>query len=237
MSKLAGSSKEAVRPVFDGASIMLGGFGLCGIPENLIRALADSGVKNLTLISNNAGTDEHGIGLLLKNGQVKKMIMSYGGECAVFEKLVLEGRLEVEWTPQGTLAERIRAQGAGIGGFYTPTGYGTVVAEGKETRQIDGKWHLLEKPLGADFAFVRAHQADEMGNLVFRKTARNFNAVMATAAETTVAEVESVVAAGALDPERVHTPGIYVQTVVRGERYAKPIEKRVVRRKSETAAR
>lgn len=230
MNKVVQNAEEAVKEVFDGAVILLGGFGLCGIPENLIRALRDKGTKNLTLVSNNAGTDEHGIGLLLKNGQVGKMIMSYGGECKVFEELVLQGKLEVEWNPQGTLAERIRAAGAGIGGFYTPTGYGTSIAQGKESRQFDGKWHILEKPLHADFAFVKAFQGDSLGNLVYRKTARNFNAVMATAAETTIAEAEQLLEPGRLDPESVHTPGIYVKRIFKGTRYLKPIEKRTVRK-------
>lgn len=209
---------------------MVGGFGLSGLPENLVRALRDKGVKNLTLISNNAGTDEYGIGLLLKNGQVKKMIMSYGGENKTFEAMALSGKLDVEWTPQGTLAERMRAAGAGIGGFYTPTGYGTVVAEGKETRQIDGKWHVFEKPLSADFALVKAFRGDRMGNLSYRRTSRNFNPVMAAAARVTIAEVEKLVEPGELPPDSVHTPGIFVKRIFQGLKYEKPIERRTVRK-------
>ncbi|MBI4054720.1 MAG: CoA transferase subunit A [Elusimicrobia bacterium] len=223
------NAEEAIRDVFDGASILMGGFGLCGIPENLIAALLKKGSKNLTVISNNAGTDEHGIGLLLKNGQVRKMIMSYGGECKIFEELALSGKLEVEWNPQGTLAERIRAGGAGIGGFYTPTAYGTSVAQGKETRQFDGKWYVLERPLKADFAFLRAYKGDVLGNLEFRKTARNFNAVMATAAHVTIAEVEHLVDEGGLHPDHIHLPGIYVHRIFEGAHYKKPIERRTVR--------
>src|SRR3989338_3495792 len=182
---------------------MIGGFGLSGNPENLLRALKDKGTKNLTIISNNVGTDEHGICLLLRNGQIKKMIMSYGGENKTFEAMVLAKQLEVEWVPQGTLAERMRAGGAGIGGFYTPTGFGTVVAEGKETRQINGKWHVLESPLRADFALIKAYRGDEMGNLIYRKTARNFHPMMASAARVTIAEVEELVEAGKLPPDSV----------------------------------
>jgi len=234
LRKVVGSAEDAVRDVQDGATILLGGFGLCGIPENLIQALVRRGTKGLTLVSNNAGTDEHGIGLLLKAGLVRKMIMSYGGECKVFEDLVLAGRLEVEWTPQGTLAERVRAGGAGIGGFYTPTGFGTAVAEGKETREFAGRWYVLERPLKADFAFLKAWRADPMGNLVYRRTARNFNQVMATAAGVVIAEVEELVEVGGLEGDRIHTPGIYVDRVLPGARYQKPIEKRTVR-KTETA--
>jgi len=229
MNKLVSSAEEAIEGVKDGAVIMMGGFGLCGIPENLVAGLRAKGVKNLTLISNNAGTDEHGNGTLIKNGQVRKMIMSYGGECKSFEEMALAGTLEVEWNPQGTLAERMRAGGAGIGGFFTPTGYGTKVAEGKETRQIDGRWYVLEKPLKADFAFIKAWKADSLGNLMYRKTARNFNQVMATAAKTVIAEVEELVEPGRLEPDSVHTPGIYVDYVLKGARYAKPIEKLTVR--------
>lgn len=227
-SKAVQSAEEAIRDVQDGAVILMGGFGLCGIPENLIRALLKKGAKGLTLISNNAGTDEHGIGALIKNGQVKKMVMSYGGECKIFEELTLTGGLEVEWNPQGTLAERIRAGGAGIGGFYTPTSYGTSIAQGKETRQFEGKWHVLERPLKADFAFVRAFKGDPLGNLVYRRTARNFNQIMATAGKVTIAEVERLVDIGDLDPDQVHTPGIYVKRIFQGEKYLKPIEKRTV---------
>ncbi len=229
MNKISASAEAAVADIRDGAVLMMGGFGLCGIPENLIAALLAKGVKNLTLVSNNAGTDEHGNGTLIRNGQVRKMIMSYGGECKAFEEMALNGTLEVEWNPQGTLAERMRAGGAGIGGFFTPTGYGTKVAEGKETRQIDGRWYVFEKPLKADFALIKAWKADSLGNLVYRKTARNFNQVMATAARTVIVEVEQLVEAGALDPDSVHTPGIYVDRIVRGPKYIKPIEKLTVR--------
>jgi 3-oxoacid CoA-transferase subunit A len=228
--KLTASAKEAVAQIKDGSMILMGGFGVCGLAENLVRALREHGAKNLTLVSNNAGTDQHGIGTLLQNGQVRKMIMSYGGECKAFEEAALKGTLEVEWNPQGTLAERIRAGGAGIGGFFTPTGYGTPVAEGKETRQIDGRWYVFEKPLKADFAFVKAWKGDRLGNLVYRKTARNFNQIMATAAKVVIAEVEQLVETGALEPDQVHTPGIFVDHVLQGERYEKPIEKLTLRR-------
>jgi len=230
-SKLVRNAEEVVRDIQDGAVIMMGGFGLCGIPENLIRALREKGTKNLTLISNNAGTDEHGIGTLIKNGQVKKMVMSYGGECKIFEELTLTGGLQVDWNPQGTLAERIRAGGAGIGGFYTPTAYGTSIAQGKETKQFDGKWYVLEKPLKADYAFIRAFKGDPLGNLVYHRTARNFNAVMATAAKVAVAEVEKLVKTGDLDADQVHTPGIYIKHIFQGAKYIKPIEKRTVQKK------
>ncbi len=215
---------------------MIGGFGLCGIPENLLAALREKGVRGLTLIANNSGTDEYGIGPLIKNGQVKKMIMSYGGECKAFEEWLLGGRLEVEWTPQGTLAERIRAGGAGIGGFYTPTGYGTLAARGKETRVIDGKPFVFERPLIADFAFVKAWKGDRHGNLVYRKTSRNFNQAMATAGKTVVAEVETLVEPGELDGDAVHSPGLFIDKIFQGPRYVKPIEKRTVRNR-EAAAR
>ena len=230
MNKVTPGARDAVQDIQDGAVILCGGFGLCGIPENLFRALAEKGSKGLTLVSNNAGTDRQGIGLLLKAGLVRKMVMSYGGECKIFEELVLSGKLEVEWTPQGTLAERVRAGGAGIGGFFTPTGYGTLVAQGKETREIDGRWYVFEKPLKADFAFVKAYRGDPLGNLQFRKTARNLNQVMATAAKVTIAEVEQLVENGGLDPEAVHTPGIYVDRIFQGSAYEKPIEKRTVRK-------
>ncbi|MBI4385774.1 MAG: CoA transferase subunit A [Elusimicrobia bacterium] len=229
MNKTVANAEEAIRDVADGATILIGGFGLSGLPENLLAALIRKGVKGLTLVSNNAGTDGHGIGLLLKQGQVKKILMSYGGECKIFEDLCLAGKLDVEWNPQGTLAERMRAGGAGIGGFFTPTGYGTVVAQGKETRQIDGRWYVLESPIRADFALVKAFQGDPQGNLAYRKTARNFNQVMATAAKTTIAEVEHLVDVGDLDPDRIHTPGIYVRRIFQGARYVKPIERRTVR--------
>ncbi|TBR23752.1 CoA transferase subunit A [bacterium] len=229
VDKRVADARAAVADVKDGALILMGGFGVCGLPENLIAALRDKGVKDLTIASNNAGLDEHGIGLLLKAGQVRKMILSYGGECKAFEEMALAKVLEVEWTPQGTLAERIRAGGAGIGGFFTPTGYGTSVAEGKETRQIDGRWYVYEKPLKADFAFVKAAKGDWMGNLVYRRTARNFNQVMATAATTTIAEVEELVPTGGLHPDHVHTPGVFVKRIFQGLTYSKHIEKRTVR--------
>jgi 3-oxoacid CoA-transferase subunit A len=213
----------------EGASIAVGGFGLCGIPENLIRALRDRGTKGLTCISNNAGVDEFGLGMLLRTRQVAKMIATYVGENKEFERQFLAGELQVELVPQGTFAERIRAAGAGIGGFFTPTGYGTIVAEGKETRAIGGKTYVLEAPLGADFAFVKAWKGDRVGNLVYRRTARNFNPVMATAGRVTIAEVEELVEPGALDPDHVVTPGIFVQHIIRGASYEKRVEKRTVR--------
>ncbi len=230
MNKVLSNAAEAVARIPDGASIMMGGFGLCGIPENLIAALRARGTKNLTVISNNAGVDDFGIGLLLRARQVRKMISTYVGENKEFERQFLTNELEVELVPQGTFAERIRAGGAGIGGFFTPTGYGTLVAEGKETRVIEGKPFVLERPLHADFAFVKAWKGDTVGNLVYRRTARNFNPVMATAAAVTIAEVEQLVEPGEIDPDHVHTPGIFVQHIVQGERYEKRIEKRTVRR-------
>lgn len=230
MNKTVSTAAEAAARVQDGASVLLGGFGVCGVPENLIGALRESGAKNLTLVSNNAGLDDFGIGLLLRNGQVRKMIMSYGGECKAFEDMTLSKQIEVEWTPQGTLAERLRAGGAGIGGFFTPTGYGTPVAEGKETRQINGRWFVFEKPLRADFAFIKAWRGDALGNLVYRKTARNFNQVMATAADCVVAEVEQLVDVGVLPADHIHTPGVYVDWVLPGAKFLKPIEKLTVRK-------
>ncbi|MEK7381789.1 MAG: CoA transferase subunit A, partial [Elusimicrobiota bacterium] len=230
MNKAINSAAEAVERIPDGATIMMGGFGVCGIPENLVAALHAKGAKDLTLISNNAGLDDFGIGTLLKKGQVRKMILSYGGECKVFEDMTLTHQLEVEWVPQGTLAERIRAAGAGVGGFFTPTGYGTLVAIGKETRQIDGRWMVFEKPLRADFAFVKAWKGDVLGNLEYRKTARNINQVMATAADFVIAEVEQLSDIGGLHPDHIHTPGIYVDAVLRGAKYVKPIEKLTVRK-------
>ncbi len=230
MNKTVATAAEAAARVKDGATVLIGGFGVCGLPENLIAALRASGTKGLTLVSNNAGLDEFGIGTLLRNGQVRKMIMSYGGECKAFEEMTLTKQLEVEWNPQGTLAERLRAGGAGIGGFFTPTGYGTLVAEGKETRQIDGRWMVFEKPLRADFAFVKAWKGDVLGNLQYRKTSRNFNQVMATAADCVIAEVEQLVEIGDLPPDHIHTPGIYVDFVLAGPKYLKPIEKLTVRK-------
>jgi len=229
MNKVLASAAEAVARIPDGATIMMGGFGLCGIPENLIAALRERATKGLTVISNNAGVDDFGIGVLLRTRQVRKMISTYVGENKEFERQFLAGELEVELVPQGTFAERIRAGGAGIGGFFTPTGVGTLAAEGKETRVIDGKEHVLEGPLVADFAFVKAWKGDTAGNLVYRRTARNFNPVMATAARTTIAEVEHLVEPGEIDPDHVHTPGIFVELILQGTRYEKRIEKRTTR--------
>ncbi len=226
MNKVLASAEEAVERIPDGATIMMGGFGLCGIPETLIAALQARGTRGLTVISNNAGVDDFGIGVLLRARQVRKMISTYVGENKEFERQFLSKELEVELVPQGTFAERIRAGGAGIAGFFTPTGYGTLVSEGKETRVIDGKPYVLESPLKADFAFVKAWRGDRAGNLVYRKTARNFNPVMATAAAVTIAEVEHLVEPGELDPDHVVTPGIFVQHILQGAHYEKRIEKR-----------
>jgi len=223
------TAAQAVALIPDGASILMGGFGLCGIPENLIRELVQRGTKDLTVISNNAGVDDYGIGLLLRNRQVRKMIGTYVGENQTLENMILSREIEIELVPQGTFAERIRAKGAGIPAFFTPTGVGTLVAEGKEVRQFDGRDYVLERALGADFAFVKAYKADAMGNLVYRRTTRNFNPMMATAAKTTIAEVEEIVEAGALDPEAIVTPGIFVDVLVRGAVYEKRIEKRTHR--------
>jgi 3-oxoacid CoA-transferase subunit A len=219
----------------DGMTIMSGGFGLCGNPENLILAIAESGVRDLTIISNNCGTDEFGLGPLLKNGQIKKMISSYVGENKTFERLFLSGELEVELTPQGTLAERIRAGGAGIPAFFTATGYGTVVADGKETRIIDGQGYVLETALKADLSIVKAYRGDSTGNLVFRRTAQNFNSMMATAGKVTIAEVEELVLVGGLDPDFIHTPGIYVDAIFQGTDYQKWIEQRTTRPREQGA--
>ena len=213
----------------DGMTLMVGGFGLCGVPKNLILAVRDSGVKRLTCISNNAGVDDFGLGLLLQTRQTQKMVASYVGENKIFERQFLDGVLEVELNPQGTLAERIRAGGAGIPAFYTPTGYGSPLAEGKETRQFKGRWHVLEQALHADVALVKAWKADEEGNLVYRMTARNFNPPMAQAGNVTVAEVEELVKAGELDPDCIHTPGVYIDRIVVAEQYDKPIERRTTR--------
>jgi len=229
MNKVLPGADEAVALIPDGATIMMGGFGLCGIPEQLIAALHRRGTRDLTVISNNAGIDDFGIGVLLRSRQVRKMISTYVGENKEFERQFLTGEIEVELVPQGTFAERIRAGGAGIGGFFTPTGYGTLIAEGKETRTIDGVHYVLEQPLRADFAFVKGWKGDRLGNVVYRKTARNFNPVMATAAKVTIAEVEELVEPGAIDPDHVVTPGIFVQHILQGERYEKRIEKRTVR--------
>ncbi len=229
MNKVLPSAEAAVALIPEGARIMMGGFGLCGIPENLIQALHARGTKGLTVISNNAGVDEFGVGMLLKSRQVRKMISTYVGENKEFERQFLSGELEVELVPQGTFAERMRAAGAGIGGFFTPTGYGTLVAEGKETRLIDGKPYVLEAPLCADFAFVKAWKGDRLGNLVYRRTARNFNPVMATAAKITIAEVEHLVEPGDIDPDHVATQGIFVRHLLQGAAYQKRIEKRTIR--------
>jgi 3-oxoacid CoA-transferase subunit A len=221
---------EAIADIQDGATIMMGGFGLCGLPENLINALREKGTRNLTVISNNAGIDGLGVGLLLDNRQVRKVISTYVGENQLFEKLVLSGELEAELIPQGTFSERMRAGGAGIAGFYTPTGYGTVVAEGKETREFNGRMYVLERGLTADFAFVKAWKGDKWGNLIYRKTARNFNPVMATAARVTIAEVEHLVEVGQLEPDSIHTPAIYVRRIFQGQKYEKRIERRTVRK-------
>ena len=229
MDKTVASADEAVADLFDGATLMAGGFGLCGIPENLIAAIRRKGTKNLTIISNNCGIDDKGLGILLANGQVKKMISSYVGENKTFERLYLEKKLEVELNPQGTLAERIRAGGAGIPAFYTATGFGTIVAEGKETREFDGRKYVLERALHADFTIVKAWKGDRFGNLVYRHTAMNFNPAMASAARVTIAEVEELVDDGALDPDHIHTPGIFVHRIVQGTRYEKRIERRTTR--------
>jgi 3-oxoacid CoA-transferase A subunit len=228
VNKVFSSAAEAVADIPNDAVLMAGGFGLCGIPETLIAALVQAGPTGLTFISNNAGVDDFGLGLLLQTRQIKKMISSYVGENKTFERQYLDGELEVELTPQGTLAERIRAGGAGIPAFYTPTGVGTLVAEGKETREFDGRTFVMERALTADFAFVKAWKADTHGNLVFRKTARNFNPTMAMAARVTIAEVEELVQPGELDPDHVHTSGIFVQRVIQGVNYEKRIERRTV---------
>src|SRR5438552_6887384 len=230
MDKVFANAEAALHDVADGAVIMSGGFGLCGNPENCIRALHHKGTRNLTIISNNCGTTDKGLGVLLAAGQVRRMVSSYVGENKVFERLFLEGKLEVELNPQGTLAERIRAGGAGIGGFFTPTGAGTVIADGKETREIDGRLYVLEKPLTADFAIIKAWKGDRWGNLVFRKTARNFSPMMATAAKVTIAEVENLVEIGEIDGDEVHVPSVYVKRIFKGTSYEKPVEKRTVRK-------
>ncbi|WP_339609486.1 CoA transferase subunit A [uncultured Roseivirga sp.] len=231
INKVVANADEAVKDIPNNAVLMLGGFGLCGIPENCISALLKTGVTGLTCISNNAGVDDFGIGLMLKTRQVKKMISSYVGENAEFERQLLSGELEVDLIPQGTLAERIRAGGAGIPAFYTPAGYGTEVAEGKETREYDGKMYLLENWLKADFALVKAWKGDTSGNLIFKGTARNFNPMMAAAGKITIAEVEELVEPGELDPNHIHTPGIYVQRIFQGKDYEKRIEQRTTRLK------
>ncbi|MCP8969868.1 CoA transferase subunit A [Ectobacillus ponti] len=226
--KVVASFEEAVRDIGDGATLIVGGFGLCGIPEKAILALRDKGVKDLTVVSNNCGVDDWGLGLLLANKQIKKMVSSYVGENKIFEQQFLSGELEVELVPQGTLAERIRAGGAGIPAFYTATGVGTPIAEGKEHKEFDGRTYILERGIVGDFALVKAWKADTLGNLVYRKTSRNFNPVAATAGKITIAEVEEIVEAGELDPDEIHTPGIYVQRVLLGTNYEKRIERRTV---------
>jgi 3-oxoacid CoA-transferase subunit A len=231
MDKRVANADVAISRIEDGATILLGGFGLCGIPENLIAALRRKGTKDLTLVSNNAGIDDFGIGLLLQTKQVKKMIASYVGENKTFEQLALSKQLDVELNPQGTLAERIRAGGAGIPAFYTPTGYGTMAAEGKEIREFGGRPYVLVPALRGDFAFIKAWKGDRWGNLVYRKTARNYNAVMATAADYVIAEVEEIVELGALNPDCIHTPGVFVDAILQGTDYVKRIERRTVRKR------
>jgi 3-oxoacid CoA-transferase A subunit len=229
MNKVIANADEAVADIFDGAVLAIGGFGLCGIPENCIAALVNKGVKNLTCISNNAGVDDFGIGLMLRNKQVKKMISSYVGENKLFEEMVLSGELELELTPQGTLAEKLRAAGAGIPAFFTATGYGTQIADGKETREFNGRHYVLERSLFADFAIVKAWMGDTDGNLIFRGTARNFNPDVATASYRTIAEVEKLVPAGQMDPNQIHVPGIYIKKIFQGSQYEKRIERRMTR--------
>jgi len=235
-SKVVGDAASALADVvFDGMTVMAGGFGLCGIPENLIVALRDTGVRELTVIGNNVGCDNHGMWLVLANGQIKKVLASYVGENKILEKMYMDGKIEIEFNPQGTLAERIRAGGAGIPAFYTRTGYGTAVAEGKETRQFKGENYVMETGLTADLALVKAWKADTEGNLVYRKTARNFNPMIATAGKVTVAEVEILVEAGELDSDQIHTPGIFVDRIIVGKSYVKHIE-RLTTRPREAAA-
>jgi 3-oxoacid CoA-transferase subunit A len=233
MNKVVANAAEAIQRagIGDGATLMVGGFGLCGIPENLIAALVEAGIRDLTAISNNAGVDDFGLGLLLQTRQIRKMISTYVGENAIFERQFLDGELEVDLVPQGTFAERLRAGGAGIGGFYTPTGVGTVIAEGKETRVIDGREYILEMPLKADFALIKGYRGDAWGNVIYRKTARNFNPMMATAAACTIVEVEELVEVGELDPESIVTQGIFVDYIFQGESYEKRIEQRTNRPK------
>lgn len=230
MNKVVASADDAIKDIHDGAVLMLGGFGLCGIPENCIAALQKRGVKNLTCISNNAGVDDFGLGLLLKTRQIKKMVSSYVGENAEFERQLLSGELEVDLVPQGTLAERIRAGGAGIPAFFTPTGYGTEIAESKEVREFNGKKYIMELGLKADFSIVKAWKGDKYGNLIFKATTRNFNVVMAKAGKISIAEVEELVEPGDLDPERVDVSGIYIDRIFQGPNYEKRIEQRTVRK-------
>jgi 3-oxoacid CoA-transferase subunit A len=235
MHKVVASAEAAIQDVFDSATIMVGGFGLCGMPENLIRALAHKGVKNLTTISNNVGIDGLGMGLLLANGQIRRHIGTYVGENKLLEQMVLNGTVQLDLVPQGTFSERIRAGGAGIPAFFVPTGVGTVVAEGKEAREFEGRTYIMEHALKADFAFVKAWKGDKWGNLVYRKTARNFNPMMATAAKITIAEVEHLVEAGELDPDLVHTPSVYVKRIFQGQLYERRIERRTVRKSAATS--
>ncbi len=228
--KVFANAKEALTGVQDNMTYLVGGFGLCGIPENCIEALRDSGVKNITCVSNNAGVDDFGLGLLLQTRQIKKMLSSYVGENATFEKQFMSGELELEFCPQGTLAERLRAGGAGIPAFYTPTGVGTQIAEGKESREFDGREFILEKSITGDFAFVKAWKGDKFGNLIFRKTARNFNPMMATAGKITIAEVEELVEIGELEPDQIHTPGVFVQRIFKTQEQQKRIEHRTVKK-------
>jgi 3-oxoacid CoA-transferase subunit A len=231
MNKVIASADEAVRDMTDGCTVMVGGFGLCGIPQDLIDAVERKGVKSLTTVSNNAGVDDFGLGKLLASGQIRKHIGSYVGENKVFEQMVLTGKVDLELNPQGTLAERIRAGGAGIPAFFTPTGVGTVVAEGKEIREFDGRKYVMERGLKADFALVKAWKADRWGNLVFRKTARNFNPMMATAAKITIVEAEEIVEPGEIDPDNIHLPSVYVQRIVLSTNQPKRIEKRTLRKR------
>jgi 3-oxoacid CoA-transferase subunit A len=230
MNKVVANADEAVQDVFDGATIMVGGFGLCGMPENLIRALARKGVKDLNTISNNVGVDGLGMGLLLAAGQIRSHIGTYVGENKLLEQMVLSGTIKLDLIPQGTFSERIRAGGAGIPAFFTPAGFGTLVAEGKETREFEGRPYVMERALKADFAFVKAWKGDKWGNLVYRKTARNFNPMMATAAKITIAEVEHLVEVGELEPDLVHTPSVYVKRIFQGEQFEKVIERRTTRK-------
>jgi len=228
VNKVVASSEEAVRDIPDGATLMIGGFGLCGIPENLVRALVLKGVRNLNTISNNVGVDGFGMGLLLAAGQIRSHIGSYVGENRLLEQMVLENKIDLTLVPQGTFSERIRAGGAGIPAFYTPTGFGTAVAENKPTREFDGRMYVMERALKADFALIKAWKGDKSGNLVYRKTARNFNPMMAAAAKVTIAEVENLVEVGELDPDCIHTPSIYVKRILKGELYERRIERRTV---------
>jgi 3-oxoacid CoA-transferase subunit A len=230
MNKVVANSDEAIRDVFDGATIMIGGFGLCGIPENLIRALVRKGTRNLKTVSNNVGVDGFGMGLLLAAGQITRHIGSYVGENRLLEQMVLEKKIDLELAPQGTFSERIRAGGAGIPAFFTPTGFGTLVADNKETREFDGRKYVLERAIKADFAFVKAWKGDKSGNLIYRKTARNFNPMMATAGKVTIAEVEHLVEVGELEPDSIHTPSIYVKRIFQGEEYERRIERKTVRK-------